>query len=262
MARVERSSFTITVSVWRALFLREAVTRLSTGRAAWAWILLEPVVHIAFLMGLFGFVFHRMVAGVDGAMFIMTGLVSFFLVRNTTLRSTSAVSANGALFTYRQVLPVDTVLVRAGLEGFLFVVSSIVLFLGAALFGYQVLPHDPLLVLAAFFGLWLLGTGLGLMLSVGSELIPEIGNLAKMLFRPLYFVSGVAFTALAVPQPYRGWLLWNPIMQGLELVRAGFFPQFHAPYEVSLAYLYGWALSTVLLGLALHVRFVKRLVAQ
>jgi len=33
----------VTFSVWKAMFLREAVARLSAGRAAWLWLLLEPV---------------------------------------------------------------------------------------------------------------------------------------------------------------------------------------------------------------------------
>jgi capsular polysaccharide transport system permease protein len=38
-----RSPASITWAVWKALFLREAVARLFAGRAAWAWILVEPV---------------------------------------------------------------------------------------------------------------------------------------------------------------------------------------------------------------------------
>jgi len=38
-----RSTVSITWTVWKALFLREAVIRLFAGRAAWTWILVEPV---------------------------------------------------------------------------------------------------------------------------------------------------------------------------------------------------------------------------
>jgi hypothetical protein len=38
-----RSPASITWAVWKALFLREAVARLFAGRAAWRWILVEPV---------------------------------------------------------------------------------------------------------------------------------------------------------------------------------------------------------------------------
>jgi capsular polysaccharide transport system permease protein len=45
-----RSSASITLSVWNAIFLREAVSRVSGGRAAWVWLLLEPVAHLTVLL--------------------------------------------------------------------------------------------------------------------------------------------------------------------------------------------------------------------
>jgi capsular polysaccharide transport system permease protein len=257
-----RSQWKVQRAVLSALFLREAVTRLSAGRAAWLWILLEPLAHVIFLMTLFGFVFHRIVSGVDGAMFVMTGLLGFIVARNTATRSAGAVSANAALFTYRQVLPVDTVLVRAALEGFLMLLSTLVLLAGAGLARFDVLPQDPLTVLAAFTGLWLLGAGLGLMLSVVAHLAPEVSKLVNIAFIPLYFISGVMVPAMAIPQPYRQWALFNPFLNGLEMLRAGFFPQFHAAPEAGLSYLYGFALTAVFFGLALHVRYAERMVAQ
>jgi capsular polysaccharide transport system permease protein len=257
-----RNHWKVHKSVMSALFLREAITRLSSGRAAWLWILLEPLAHVIFLMMLFGFILHRIVSGVNGAMFIMTGLLSFMIVRNTATRSAGAINANTALFAYRQVLPVDTVLVRAALEGFLMLLSALLLLAGAGLVGFDVLAHDPLGVLLAFFGLWLCGTGLGLVLSVASELFPEVGKVIHVAFIPLYFVSGVMLPAMAIPQPYREWAMLNPLLHGLELIRGSFFPQFHAAPEASFLMLYGFALVLVFFGLALHVRFAERLVAQ
>ena len=257
-----RSHWNVQKSVASALFLREAITRLSASRIAWVWILLEPLAHVIFLMTMFGFVFHRMVHGVEGGVFIMTGLLGFIMARNTATRSAGAVSANAALFAYRQVLPVDTVLVRAALEGFLMLISTLVLLAGAALAGFNVAPHDPLTALAAFSGLWLCGLGLGLMLSVAAELLPEVNKLVNIAFIPLYFISGVMVPAMAIPQPYRQWALFNPFLHGLEMLRAGFFVQFHPAPEAGLSYLYGFALVAIFLGLALHVRYAGRMVAQ
>lgn len=262
MAPAIRSSAQITFDTWKALFLREAVTRLAAGRAAWAWLLFEPLAYLAFVMTLFGFIYRRMVGGVDGAMFVATGLLGFYFARNTFLRSMEAIHANGALFTYRQVHPIDTVLVRAALEGFLTMISAILLMAGAGFFGYQVVPHDPLAVLAAVFGLWLCGLGLGLILSAATKLIAELGKVVNILVIPLYFISGVMLPAAAIPQPYRNWLLFNPFMHGLEMLRAGYFGQFRMVPEVSGAYLYGCALVSIFLGLMLHLRFSRRLVAE
>ena len=169
---------------------------------------------------------------------------------------------HAGLFTYRQVFPIDTVLVRAALEGMLLLISALFLLTGLGLFGSGIVPHDVLSVMVALSALWLSGLGLGLMMSVANELIPEVGKVTGMLFRPLYFLSGIMYPVSAIPPPYRDWLLLNPFVHGIETLRNGFFPQYHVVDGVSLSYLLGFALVTVCLGLALHVRFGGRLVAQ
>lgn len=257
-----RSSISITWGVWKALFLREAVARISAGRAAWVWILAEPVVHLFFLNLFFGVILQRMIVGVEAGLFITTGVLGYLMVQHTAMRSKEAITANTALFTYRQVRPVDTVLVRAGLEAMLVLGSGIFLLAGLTLWGGDVIPNDPLRVIIAGLLLWLSGLGLGLMLSAAGELIPELGRVSDMLFRPLYFLSGIMYPVTAVPVAYRDWLLVNPLVHGIESVRQGFFSQYHVVEGISLSYLAGFALVTLLLGLALHVRFGAKLVTQ
>ena len=257
-----RTSSLIAWTVWKALFLREAVARLSATRGAWVWILAEPIVQLVFLNVLFGFVLQRLISGIDGGLFITTGLLGFGLARNTAMRIKDAITANDTLLTYRQVLPVDTVLVRAALEALLFMLSASCLFTGLGLLGYQVFPHDFLQVMLAFAALWLAGIGLGLILSVASQLIPESGKVGGMLLGPLYFVSGVMYPPSVIPPAYQSWFLLNPFAHGIETIRTGFFPQYHTIPGVSMGYLLGFVMFTVCLGLALHVRFATRLVAK
>lgn len=261
-AHTARSPAMVTVAVWKALFLREAVYRLFGGRAAWLWLLLEPVVHIAFIMFIFTAVRMRVIGGIETPVWLMVGLLAFFMFRRTGTQAMNAIDSNRALFAYRQVKPVDTVLARAGLEGFLMVIVATVLFAAAALAGLSIVPADPLAVLEAFFGLWLLGLGYGLITSVASELVKELGKIVGLLMRPLYFMSGVLFPINIVPSPYREWLLYNPVAHGLEAARLGFAPYYHAVPELSVAYMYGFALVMVFFGLALHVRYATRLAAQ
>lgn len=257
-----RTSTDITLSVWKALMLREAVSRLSAGRAAWLWLLLEPIVHVVFLLFIFSVIRMRSIGGIDTTVWLMIGMLAFLMFRRTGTQTQNAVSSNQGLFTYRQVKPVDTALVRAALEGFLTVLVSIVLFGGAAMFGIELVPEDPLSVLEALFGLWLLGTGFGLMTSVAGELIPEMGKVIGFVMTPMYFASGVIFPIASTPQPYRDWLLLNPVAHGLEAARLGFAPYYHAVPELSVAYLYGSALISIFFGLALHVRYATRLIAR
>ncbi|MFC0253181.1 ABC transporter permease [Massilia consociata] len=262
MTALSRPGLSVLYSTWNALFLRETVNRLSAGRAAWVWLLVEPMVHVFFMLAMFTLVRVTAVGGIDVTVWLTIGMLSFFLFRRTANQCANAIGANRALFTYRQVKPVDTVLVRAASEGFLMllVISLAVVIL--ALLDHRVAPADPLELMGALLGLWLVGLGYGLMASVAVELIPELGKILSMIMMPLYLMSGVMVQIGAIPEPYRSWLALNPLVHGLEAARLAFAPYYHTISTLSLAYLYGWALVLVFLGLALHVRFANRLVSQ
>jgi capsular polysaccharide transport system permease protein len=92
--------------------------------------------------------------------------------------------------------------------------------------------------------------------------VPELGRLIDFVMTPLYLISGVILPLSSVPQPYRDWLMLNPVAHGLEAVRLGFSPYYHAVPGLSISYLYGFSLVSIFLGLALHRRFAIRLVTQ
>lgn len=257
-----RSPLTITLAVWHALLLREALSRLFSRRAAWVWLLLEPAVHLAFMVFIFTVIRVRHVGGIDTALWLMVGMLGFFFFRRTGTQGANAIGANRTLFTYRQVKPVDTVLVRVVLEGLVMLMVSVFILSAAGLLGLSSLPSDPLAVLEATAGLWLLGVGFGLVVSVLKELVTEVDNILGMVMTPMYLLSGVIVPLSVIPYPYREWLMYNPVAHGLEALRLGFAPYYHATPELSMPYLYGWALGLLFFGLLLQARFARKLVTQ
>ncbi|WP_244816427.1 ABC transporter permease [Caballeronia sp. Lep1P3] len=267
-----RTPFEITCSVWRAIFLREALDRLFEARAAWLWLLIEPIMYIA--LHAFGFVtFHiHQVGGMGINMFIVAGFIGFLLWRRTWTQVLHGVDSNRAFFAYRQVKPFDVAIVRATLELFLMVPISIVIMALVVMSGHGItqntqnpvwLPQDPLLLLGAVSALWLLGLGLGLVTSVAMRFVPEIDHVFKILYLPLYYMSG-ALVPLStfVPEPYQYIAVANPVVDGVELMRLGYYPNYIGLKGVSLGYIYAWALGLLLLGLMLYKRFSKKLVTR
>lgn len=258
-----RSDVSVALSVWRALFLREATARLASDRAGALWLFLEPAAHLIFLMVVYGVIRqHLPGGGADAEVFVLVGVWGFFLVRNVASRAMEAISANTALFAYRQVRPVDTVVVRAGLEASLYLIVWFLLLTGLAMLGIDVEPADPMQVMVAALLLWLLGIGLGLVLSVLASLLPEAGRIVRLTFTPLYVLSAVMYPIAGVPHGMREWMLLNPIVHGLELMRAGYFAGYHGESHVSFGYLGFVVVILLLLGLALHTRYAERMVAQ
>lgn len=255
-SRALRSPLAVTLSVWRALFLREAATRLARDPMAWFWLIAEPVGHIALLMWIFVIGFRqRQVVGADSSIFIMLGVLAFFLPRNMINRGIAVLGASEALYSYRQVKPIDTVIASVALESLLFCAVFFIVWTGAALLGFQVYVADPLGALLAAGALWLAGLGLALMLSVVANLNAQAGRLVRLLMGPLYLFSAVMFPTYAVPQAMRDAVLLNPLVHGVESFRLAFMPAYKVPAGIDLFYLLQFAVVMVFFGLVLHARF-------
>lgn len=259
-AKNSRTPLAITLSVWKALFLREAVYRLSTGRAGWLWLLLQPAIVIVLFVALVSAEMQIIViAGMNPSIWIFAGQGGFIMYQQTATQTLHAIDANKPLFAYRQVKPIDTVLVRAVLEGVLMLMVIVLLGIGISLYNIKAIPDDPLLVLGALCGLWLLGLGFGLIFSVLKELVPEVGRFADLTTLPFHILSGVLFEVALVPHPYYDWLMFNPLLHCLQAIRLGFSSQYQVIPEFSISYIFECAVGLIFLGLVLHKRFSERL---
>ncbi|MBC7803471.1 MAG: ABC transporter permease [Candidatus Parcubacteria bacterium] len=258
----QRSLFSVTFSVWRALFLREALFRVAQDRIAWVWLIVEPISHVALLMWVFTSFRHVVIAGADAGVFAMLSVTGFFFARNVMTRGMDAINQNTTLFTYRQVKPVDTVLVRAVLEGFIQMLVMLVILAGAGLLGFPVVPADPLGAVVALVVLWLLGLGFALIISVAGTLVPEIAHVTRLLINPIYFLSAVMYPSIILPHAMRDVFLLNPLVHAIESLRIAFMPAYQVPQGIDLAYPACFAVVLILLGLALHIRYQYDLIEQ
>lgn len=267
-----RSPHEVAYSVWRALFLREALDRLFEARAAWLWLLAEPIIYIAIhAFGLETMHIHR-VGGMSINMWIIAGFIGYLLWRRTWTQVMHGVDCNKAFFAYRQVKPFDVAFVRSVLELFLMVPVAIVVYVLAVVTGHAItpdfvnpawVPADPLLFALSCFGLWILGLALGLVTSVAMHAVPEVDHIFKLLYLPLYYISGALFPlSLVVPRPYQYIFLINPVVHGVEMARLGFLPTYRPLQGANLLYLYVSALGLLLLGLALYKRSSRKLVMR
>ncbi len=256
-----RSALAVTLSVWRALMLREAVRRLFASRISWIWVFMEPVVHIAYLMFLYTQVRVRKVGELDTAIWLSVGLLGYFMFRRTADQVTSAASESSALFAYRQVKPVDTLLARAFLEGFMLLMLCLGVAAVLKLEGHLLNLDDPLSLMWVFSGLWIMGLGLGLCLSVLYAAAREARVAVKLIMRPLYLISGVIFPLNSLPPDIREILMWNPIANGVEMARLAIFSNYAVIPETSAFYFYSFSVIIFFTGLALQRRFASLVAA-
>ena len=259
-----RSAWAVTRSVWHAMFMREAVARTMSDRMAWFWMLAEPVamVMLMILVRTIAFDRSKIVSGADFIPWLIVGLFGFGLFKENMMHPLGVIERNRSLFAYRQVKPIDTVFVRCYLETMLKSFVFLIFIIGGLMMGLDIMPADPAYALWVWFSLWMLGVGLGLTFSVLSILVPEFKRIVKISTTPLLLISGVIFPINFLPQQLLDLILMNPIVHGLEALRASFFPAYRLLPGVDLLYLWFWALTFITFGLLLHIRFEARVKVQ
>ena len=246
-----RTAWKIQKSVIYAFFARELKTRFGEYHLGYVWALLEPVAHLLIYLLIFGSIGGRLLPNVDFTLFILTGLQAYFFFNLISSHAAESIKANRALLAYRYVQPVDVIWARVLLETVLFVAVFLTLLLIFALLGHEVLPARPLEVCLAYFLLMIFSIGIGISFGVACAFFPDAKKILSLINRPLYFVSGIFFTVASIPDPYSDWLLWNPILQAVELAREAYFPAYpHA--GASWTFLAVSASLSLLFGLALY----------
>lgn len=258
-----RSPYKVTLHVWHALFMREASARITGDRLGWAWIFIEPMAHILLFVAirqLMGKVRH--IAGAEFIPWFIVGMAIYLMFSTVMNRSMGAISASRALFAYRQVHPVDTILVRAVLEVLIKVIVLLLLIAGAAFLEYDILPANALAAASVWGAMWLFALGIGLVLSVVVTSVQELGKIIGMIIFPLYFLSGVMLPVQFLPHYLQAYLLYNPLLHVVESFRMAFFANYQSIHGINMQYVMFWAVSLILFGLMLQIRFKNRLMAQ
>jgi len=252
-----RSPLQIKKSVIFALVLREARSRFGDRRMGATWTLIEPICHLLILSVLFGLLRGRTVAGIDFPVFVLVGLAPFLLFRNTALRLMNSPKENRALFSYKQIKPLDTYIARVLVEFSISATVYAILVFGFAWFGFDMAIKSPIeWMLTVLLGV-IFSFGLGMLLSLIAHAMPSSTLFIRMMFFPLYFMSGVLIPASYLPHAMLPLLLLNPFLHLMELIRAEIFPHYVPVDGISVIYVIAFTL--VLLFVSLGTYRVRRL---
>lgn len=220
-------------------------------RKQWArWrVMILPVLLI--LLGIFGYIMHRTMPDISFPVFLLNGLIPFFIFSSISNRSVGAIEANQGLFNYRPVKPIDTIIARALLETLIYVAVYILLMLIVWMAGEYFEITNFLQLVLTWSLLIILSCGIGLIFMVVGKTFPEMQKVLPILLKPLYFISCIMFPLHSIPKQYWSYLLWNPLVHVVELSREAVMPGYISE-GVSLNYLAMFTLVTLFIGLALY----------
>jgi capsular polysaccharide transport system permease protein len=128
--------------------------------------------------------------------------------------------------------------------------------LGRALYVQELEIDSALRTVGGFTLAAMLGASLGLVFCTLDQFSQVVDRARGPLMRPLFWISGLFFTAEQLPDNVRDLMLINPVLHVIEMVRDGWFVGYHDEH-VSVFYVSAWILGLAFVGLALE-RVVRR----
>jgi capsular polysaccharide transport system permease protein len=153
--------------------------------------------------------------------YVLNGLIPWFLFRNIINRCTTGIAANKGLFIFSKIRPLDTISVRFIMEwlinGTIYLAAVLCLWW---IFDVTMLPERLMEWFISLLLLSLLGLGLGNIITVMALYFPEIHKISDIMLMGFYFTSGIFFVPAYLPKMIQRALQRNPIFLGNDLCKA------------------------------------------
>lgn len=239
-----------------ALLMREILTRYGRHNIGFLWLFAEPMLFTTGVTILWTVAGAAHGSSLPIVAFALTGYSSVLLWRNMPARCIGAIEPNLALMYHRNVRTLDIFIARLVLEAGGATISFMTLSLFYIYIGWLDPPEDVLVVIEGWLLIAWFGGGLAMLLGAlaeRSELVERLWHPASYITFPL---SGAAFMVDALPASAQKYILYIPMVSGVEIVREGYFGnKVHAHYD--LPYLVGCCVALTLLALA-QVAIVNR----
>lgn len=250
------SAFRVQRRVIGALLMREILTRYGRHNIGFLWVFIEPMIFTMLIAVVWSAIRISHFEAISIVAFAVTGYTTILLWRNMPSRCMGAIEPNRALMFHRPVKMLDVYLSRILLEATGTTMAFVFLIVFFIVLGRMDFPVDPLQVTIGWFMLaWF---GLGLALTIGA--LSERTAIIEKIWAPISYISfifsGAIFLVDMLPPVAQKFILWLPMIHGVEYLREGYFGPV-VPFHYDLFYMSLWNLGLTLFGLS-QVRYVSR----
>jgi capsular polysaccharide transport system permease protein len=206
-----------------ALMLREIYTRFGRDNIGFAWIIAEPAIFCLSVILLWSFIKHSGHAETPIVPFLLTGYMPLLMYRHMVSRTMRCMQANAALLYHRQITVMTLYISRIAVE--ILGTSAAFMFCMLAFFlsGHIEVPDDPPLMLAG----WLLYAWYAAATAILVGALSERSEVTEKIWGPISYVmiplSGTFYMVDWMPAQVREAILWMPPVNGVEMIRGGYF---------------------------------------
>ncbi len=238
-----------------ALILRELHTRYGRDNIGYLWMVLEPGL-LATAVAALHFGQRQRDTDISPIGFALCGYCTFIIFRSIVTRAEATLESNKPLLFHRTVTILDMVLARVLLEAISTIATLIILWAGACALGLADPPARLLTLMGAIVLLVWFSFGIAMIVCAGTYMSKAFAKFVHPVMYIIMPISGAFFLLSWIPQPYRDYLAWSPLMQIFEMLHTGQFDTVDSQYY-DLGYVATWCLATTLIGL-LSLRIVRR----
>lgn len=243
--------------VIRALMLREVHTIYGHTKLGYLWVFVQSAFNIAVFWAFREFMGSSSPHGISVGMFLLSGFCTWTVLSDGITKCMSAYSGNKSILYFPQVTLLDIMIARILVIWFTQIVVAIFFTLILSFFDEIGSVENYGAFFSALFITPLLALGLGSTLASAAVYLPALERLVPLIFRILFFASGVFFSASTFSDNIAQILLYNPIMQIIEMLRTSISYGYPSD-SCSWAYVYEFTLITLFIGLPLEVYVRKK----
>ena len=218
------------------------------------WALAEPILGIVLLSMIFSIGFRSPQLGTNFPMFYATGLIPFLVFSDISTKVAQSINYSRQLLAYPCVTFVDAIIARFFLNLCTQLLIGFIVLIGITTTFETHTSLKPTPIFLAIAMASALAFGVGTLNCFLLSYFPIWQRIYSIMTRPLLLISAVLFTLETVPQPYRDWLWFNPLVHIVGTLRAGFYNSYDAAY-VSPVYVFGISLMLMLFGSILLRRY-------
>lgn len=216
-----------------ALMLREIYTRFGRDNIGFLWIIVEPAMFCLGVVALWNVIKHSGHEEAAVTPFVITGYMPLLLFRHITGKLMRCMQANGSLLYHRQIKILSLYVARILVEFLGTSAAFVVVLFGFYMVGLADPPEDFSLMIAG----WLLYAWFSCAFSMVIGAIAERSEVIEKIWSPISYlsipVSGTFYMLYWIPDSFRSILEWFPQVNGVEMIRGGYYgsgiPTFYHP---------------------------------
>ena len=243
--------------IW-ALTLRETVTRFGREGFGMLWMIGEPAMFVVGVMIIFSFIDTGYPYGISPAEWLAVSYPTLLFWRNGTGRVTGAIEQNRSLLHHQPIRPMDILYARILLEFASGMAVFLFLFPIFIVVGICHLPSNLLIMAVGYLLIIWFSFGFVLIMAGLAELSETIEKTSHIILYLMLPFCGVFIPTFMVPEPYRSYLLYFPLIDAVDYFHHGYFGS-SVPSYYHLEYTTLMLLGMTLFGLAISGVAIRRI---